>query len=362
MTRTDTIRRAVLSVLLCTLSMIYAMAQVNVEAKIDSVTIFIGEQAHIHLQVTADKGTVVELPRYDSLQYITPGVEVLSSTTPDTQWINENKRYTITKEYTITSFDSTLYRIPPMQVKVGDKVYESRSMALKVLTFEVDTLHTDQIYGMRTVMTPPFDWKEWQGVVIGSLIVVLLTLLLLYVAARLNDNKPIIKRIKLKPTLAPHKAAMQKIEEIREEKVWQNEDSKEYYTRLTDTLRQYINQRYGFNAMEMTSSEIIERLQQIDDPMALDELNELFTTADLVKFAKYNTLINENDRNLVTAIEFINTTKKEEKEQQLPTEIVVVEKRSSKVKKILIASIIVAIVALTCVAGYITYRIVLLNI
>ena len=356
------IRRVAMSAVLLALYVACAMAQVNVEAKIDSIAIFIGEQTQIHLNVTADKGTVVEMPVFDSLQQITPGIEVLSSTEPDTQWINDNKRFTLSKSYTVTSFDTTLYRIPPMKVKVGDKIYESKSMALKVLTFEVDTLHPEQIAGMKPVMTPPFDWNEWKGVVWGSLLVVILTILLRYVAARLNDNRPIIKRIKLKPHIPPHKAAMQKIEKIREEKMWQSEDSKEYYTRLTDTLRQYINERYGFNAMEMTSGEIIERLQQIDDPMAIDELNELFTTADLVKFAKYSTLVNENDRNLVTAIEFINTTKKEEKEQQQPTEIVVVEKRSSIIKRVLVISIIVAALVLTCVAGYITYRIILLNI
>ena len=348
--------------MLCWTACIVAGAQVNVEAKIDSISIFIGEQTDIRLNVTADKGANVELPVFDSLRHITPGIEVLSSTVPDTQWINEKKRFTLSKNYTVTSFDTALYRIPPIQVKVDGKPYESKSMALKVLTFEVDTLHPEQIAGMKQVMTPPFDWKEWRGVVFGAILVVLLTLVLLYVAARLNDNKPIIKRIKLKPHVAPHKAAMQKIEKIKEEKMWQNEDSKEYYTRLTDTLRQYINERYGFNAMEMTSGEIIERLQQIDDPMAIDELNELFTTADLVKFAKYSTLANENDRNLVTAIEFINTTKKEEKEQPQPTEIVVVEKRSSVIKRVLVISIILAAVVLTCVAGYITYRIFLLNI
>ncbi len=362
MMRLNTIRRVALSLLFLTMTTAFAMAQVSVEAKIDSIAIFIGEQTQIHLMVTADKGTVVDMPEYDSLRHITPGIEVLSSTRPDTQWLNGDKRFTVTKDYTITSFDTTLYRIPPMKVKVGNQVYESKSLALKVLTFEVDTLHPEQIAGMKAVMTPPFDWNEWKGVVMGAIIVVLLTVILLYVAARLNDNKPIIRRIKLKPHIAPHKAAMQKIEKIKEEKITLSEDPKEYYTRLTDTLRQYINERYGFNAMEMTSGEIIERLEQIDDPMAIDELNELFTTADLVKFAKYSTLVNENDRNLVTAIEFINTTKKEEKEEPQPTEIVVVEKRSSIIKRTLVVSIILAAVVLTCVAGYITYRIILLNI
>lgn len=90
-----------------------------------------------------------------------------------------------------------------------------------------------------------------------------------------------------------------------------SEDQKTYYTLLTDVLRKYIKERFGFNAMEMTSSEIISRLRSEGDDKMTSELRELFTTADLVKFAKYSTLINENDANLVNAIEFINTTKQE---------------------------------------------------
>ena len=88
-----------------------------------------------------------------------------------------------------------------------------------------------------------------------------------------------------------------------------SENPKEYYTKLTDTLRQYIEERFGFSAMEMTSSEIISRLRESGDQKMIDELKELFNTADLVKFAKYQTLINENDLNLVNAINFIDQTK-----------------------------------------------------
>ena len=98
---------------------------------------------------------------------------------------------------------------------------------------------------------------------------------------------------------------------------------KEYYTQLTDTLRTYIQERYGFSAMEMTSGEIIERLTQENDEEALAELRELFQTADLVKFAKWTTLINENDANLMTALEYINQTKQEEDPNQPQEEVIV---------------------------------------
>ena len=155
---------------------------------------------------------------------------------------------------------------------------------------------------------------------------------------------------------------MRKIEQIKEEKIWQSEDSKEYYTQLTDTLRQYIKERYGFNALEMTSYEIIQKLQEVNDEDAVSELRELFQTADLVKFAKYSTLINENDRNLVSAIEYINQTKLEEPEQKpLPEVVVVEEKRSKIAKMILIGSVVVAGMVLLSVIFYIGYRIYMLT-
>jgi hypothetical protein len=150
--------------------------------------------------------------------------------------------------------------------------------------------------------------------------------------------------------------AMNKINHIKEEKIWQIEDSKEYYTQLTDTLRQYIKERYGFNATEMTTDEIIQHLADVNDDEAVKELRELFETADLVKFAKYSTLINENDQNLVNAIEYINQTKVEEEVKPQPEEVVVEEKRSKETKYLLITLVAVTSVVFLVLLGYLLYR------
>ena len=76
---------------------------------------------------------------------------------------------------------------------------------------------------------------------------------------RFFDNKPIIRKVKVEPKLPPHQLAMQEIERIKNEKVWQKGEPKEYYTELTDALRTYIKDRFGFNALEMTSTEIIDK-------------------------------------------------------------------------------------------------------
>lgn len=345
----------------CLACFVEANAQVVVEAKLDSAGIFIGQRIGLTLEVSADAKKQVELPEWDSLHHIVPGLEFVRAEKADTSYLNDGKRMQLSRRYYFTSFDSALYLIPALDVKVDGKEYHSKRLAMKVLTFEIDTLHTDSIFGIKDELAPPFDWAEWRQVMWSGLVALLMAGLLAYVIYRLKTNKPILRRIRNKKRLAPHKVAMQKIEQMKEEKMWQSEDSKEYYTQLTDTLRNYIKERYGFNAMEMTSFEIIQKLQEVNDEEAIAELRELFQTADLVKFAKYSTLINENDRNLVNAIEYINQTKQEEPEQTPQPEVIVVEEKSSKMaKRVLIGSIVVAGLVLLGVLVFIGYRVYML--
>ena len=291
-------------------SVLRISAQVQVEASIDSIQIFVGEQVHVTLSATAKEQSKVEFPQFKPTEYITPGVEVLGAEELEAKE-QDNGFVTRQMVYTMTSFDDTLYYIPPMKVKIDGKPYESKSLALKVLTFEVDTTNVDQFFGPKDVQDNPFQWSDWSLSFWLSVLMLLLLAAAYYLYLRLRDNKPIITHIRVVKRLLPHQKALQQIEQIKADKMVASENSKEYYTKLTDTIRKYIEERYGFNAMEMTSSEIIEKLTASQDQKALAELRQLFTTADLVKFAKYSTLINENDMNLVNAINFIDLTKLE---------------------------------------------------
>ena len=150
---------------------------------------------------------------------------------------------------------------------------------------------------------------------------------------------------------------MKEIEQIKADKMVMSENQKEYYTKLTETLRKYIEERYGFNAMEMTSTEIIQRLTAESDQTMLDELRQLFTTADLVKFAKYSVLINENDANLVNAIDFINQTKLENlpQEETLKPQLSAEDERNLKTRKLLKAIIIAIAIVCFVLLCYIVY-------
>ena len=312
---------------------------VTVDATIDSLQILIGEQAKIKLQVSLDTDKRAIFPVYTDT--LVRGVEIIDIAKPDTQMLNDGRRSLITQEYTVTSFDSALYYLPPMEVLVDNKAYRSKALALKVYSMPVDTLHPDQFFGPKPVMKAPFAWEDWYGLIACSFLALPLLGLLLYLIIRIRDNKPIIRKIKVEPKLPPHQAAMKEIERIKTEKIWQKGQSKEYYTELTDALRTYIKNRFGFNALEMTSSEIIDQLLELNDKEAISDLKLLFQTADLVKFAKHDPQMNENDANLINAIDFINETKQPEEENQKPqpTEITIIEKRSLRVKAMLICGI-----------------------
>ena len=332
-----------------------AMAQsVTVDATIDSLQIDIGDQAKIKLQVALDADKRAIFPVYTDT--LVRGVEIIDIAKADTQYINDNKRMLITQEYTVTSFDSALYYLPPMEVTVDNKAYRSKALALKVYSMNVplDPENPEQFFGPKTVMQAPFVWEDWYGIIICGILLIPFALLLIYLIMRICDNKPIIRKVKVEPKLPPHQQAMKEIERIKSEKVWQKGQSKEYYTELTDALRTYIRGRFGFNALEMTSSEIIEKLLEMEDKEAIADLRTLFQTADLVKFAKHAPLMNENDANLINAIDFINETKEVEAEnvKPQPTEITIIEKRSLRTKILLGVGIAVLAAALI---GALTY-------
>ena len=340
-----------------------AAAQATVEATIDSIEILIGQQVEVSVRATAKEGSKVVFPDFRPQQMITPGVEVVSHKDSATVGI-DNGMAVFTHKYRLTSFDGKLYYLPPFTVKVNGKTFKSKSLALKVLEVPVDTTKLDQFYGPKDVQDNPFEGSDWSAVFWLSVLMLVVMIVAYWLYLRLRDNKPIIASIKIVKKLLPHQKALKEIEVIKAEKMVTSENQKEYYTKLTDTLRKSIEERYGFSAMEMTSSEIIDRLTETQDRQALDELRMLFQTADLVKFAKYSTLINENDMNLVNAIEFINKTKLEAQPDQKPEKPQMTEEqvRTTKTRRMLKASSTAPRVGAAAILVYVVYAVYMLLI
>lgn len=304
---------------------------VNVEAKLDSLAIFIGEQTALHVEATVKEGQRVQFPHFQPQELIVPGIEVVEVLPLDTQTI-DNNYLRIRANYLLTSFDDTLYCIPPIPVKVNGKEYMTKELALKVLDVEVDTLHPNQFFPPKDVQNNPFLWSEWRDLILLSFLDLIFFVLILVMYIRLKSNKPITLKVRIIKKIPAHQKALNSIDEIKQKSnTLTFEDAKEYYTHLTDTLRQYMQERFGFNAMEMTSAEIINRLRKEEDQQKIDELTMLFNTADLVKFAKYSAAVSENDHNLLSAVDFINTTKLE----NAPTEERIVPTATEQQKQIM---------------------------
>lgn len=332
-------------------------ATVGVTASIDSTAIYIGEQAHITLKIAVDADQKITFPVFPE-KILTPGIEVIKEKVVASESLNDGKQISATKVYTITSFDTAAYYIPPFEVKVAGKIYESKNLALKVEPVEIDTLHLDKFFGPKENAPVPFSWDDWRGLFWLSLLLIICLSILGYMALQLHNKRPMFKKFRIKPILPPHQWAIKEIDKINKEKDVK-EDTKTYYTRLTDVLRSYIQQRFGFNAREMTSTEIIEHLTQQDDKTSLSELQDLFQTADLAKFAKLQTELNENDKDLLRAIDFIQATKVETVVEVKPKQIVPPEiKRTTRTRLViklvmgLLSGLSIALLVLICKSIY----------
>lgn len=322
----------------------------SAHATVQPSEILIGEQALINLQVIAPKDQEILFPVYQDS--IVAGLEVLSMGNADTT-ILDNVR-TINMKYLVTSFDSTLYYIPSIPISDGVDTIYSNSFGLKVTAPELkdstvaylEKMHageTDsidfkelQLSDIKSIQKAPFSWRDFLSLLWIPLIILLLLAIIggiIYLIIRKNKKGYFFTP---PPLLPAHVRAMKSLDKIKEEKIWQQNRYKEFYTQITDVLRRYINERFGINSMEMTSGEILSIIRtKSEEDSVYENLKQVLIVADLVKFAKYKPFIDENDLSLINSYFFVNQTKEDDplpdkqmKENQSVLEENLVEKES----------------------------------
>ena len=333
------IRRFFIYLFVLLMPVLVSAQNVVVKAEVDSMMMWIGQQTGLHLEVTCDAGQKIDFPAYRDT--IVTGLEIIPPVKTDTQYVNNGKRMTVKRSYTVTCFDSALIYIAPITVNVDGNEFQSNRLALAFMTYDIPEGEEKQIFGPKDNLNASIRFYEVKGLILFLLLAIVAIVIAVYLFIRYRDDKPIIRKIKIEPKVPAHIRAISEIEELRQSGGPHNEDSKAYYTQLTDILREYINDRFGFNATEMTSYEIMERLEESRDRESLNELRDLLSTADMVKFAKFKPMLNENDRNLVNAMEFVNDTKIEVSPDELQPkeeETVIEVKRSKGARALLLAA------------------------
>ncbi len=291
------------------LSSLGVIAQESVvKATIDKDSILIGDHVMLSLEIALDKSHQFGFPTFKDT--IFPGIELVEDLPMDTLK-NGEAGIMLQKRYVITSFDSAQYYFAvPYLLQRGSLIdtFLTEPLSLYVNTIPIDTT-TYVMYDIKDVVQYPYTFKEALPWILLGLAILLLILLAIYIYMRWKKNQPIF--FKPKKVEPPYVIAMRELQKLKEEKVWQQDKIKQYYTRLTDILRVYIEDSFGIQAMEKTSQEILHDIESADlnQKYPLIKLREMFTAADLAKFAKYTPTPDENERSYITVAEFVEATK-----------------------------------------------------
>ena len=292
--------------LLTTLS---AQAQLKVE--IDSNKRVVGDRITVKVTGTFNKNSQVYWSQPD-LQ--SRKLELIDSIQFDTTKKGDDLVYKQT--YQVSAYDSGKFYFPSLQFVVTDKggqdkkVINTDSLPIYISLVKVDT--TQPIKPIKEPVAVPFTFKEFWPLLAWIFGGLALIAGIIFLVRWLNNGGKIEKKIPLKP---PYEEAMIALEQLQKKRLWESGDTKGYYISLADVLRKYITRVWNMDALEMTTSEIIRALKkETVDKSIRNELKDILELADLVKFAKHNSVPDENIRSMDHAMNFLRNTRPQETE------------------------------------------------
>ncbi|MFA5419695.1 MAG: hypothetical protein WC341_14685 [Bacteroidales bacterium] len=280
-------------------------------SKIDTGAIMIGQQVNIQFGIRVTDGYQVGWPEIGDT--LTSNIEVINKSEIDT--VTEPGALRLMQQLTLTSFDSGYFKIPAFNIhisKPGDTTTQISSSGELYLKVNVPVVDTAQ--AIKPIVGPisePYTFKELLPWILLGIVAIGLVVLLIFYLKRRKKKQPLFER-KAKPVQPPHLVAINKLEELRLAKVWQSGKLKQYHSQITDIMREYLDNRFHFDAPEMTSDEILSTLKKykVNDE-AFGKLSGVLFLSDMVKFAKSQPTALENDLSLSHCVDFVNETKEE---------------------------------------------------
>ncbi len=293
-----------------------SQAGTSVKATLDSASLLMGKQTVIHLEIIQDqslRGSIINEPpsKTDTIIPIVKGVEFVGIVRNDTTDIGNN-RSQINRDYAIQSFDSGLYTIPPFKYVIGIDTIETNALTLKVLPVQIDSLLAE-IHDYSPIESIEQKWydfiPDWIIDNWGLIFIVILIIIgavALYYLYKANGNSILPK----KKRIPPYELAKQKLSKLKKQNLCEKGCEKEYYTLLTEILREYLSGRFGISALEMTSKQILDAIgNSAEIKNYKDSISEILEIADFVKFAKIKPTIDENKKSFSGVSDFVENTK-----------------------------------------------------
>lgn len=276
--------------------------------KADSLKFPIGSKLNLTLEYPYDVKSAVIWPTFHDT--ITKNIEILSKSKIDTVTDDVTGKKVIRQIIGITSFDTGFLVIPPITFNTGKQtakeVHSTEPLLLEV--YKVKTDPAADIKDIKPVMKAPLTLAELIPWLAGLLLIGIIIYAVLFFLKK-KKTKP-LEKPQPKIKIPSWEIALKKLEELKNEKLWQKGDVKEYYSKLTDILREYFEMRFDVNAAEMTSSEILEVMRtNIKSPDAFESLRNVLFLADMAKFAKAKPEPYENENSIMLGIGIVAGTK-----------------------------------------------------
>ena len=274
----------------------------KVSVAIDTTNIRIGEQFLFKI-VIKDTANVIFPEKLENLNKL----EVVKDIKIDTF------KNSLIKKYLMTGFDSGAFYIPTQQIFIKNRAYLSDAVLINVATVSVDTTK-QKMFPIKTIQPEPLVYDDFKPYLIWVFLALLLIGLLIYYFK--TRKKPEIKEIDTVNTLPPFEEALEKLQELDNKLLWQNNEIKKYYSELTEIIRVFIEKELEIPALEITTFELVSLLSDYNTPKNINitketvrKLDALLQEADLVKFAKSTPLSHEIEEDRRVAEKVLNDLK-----------------------------------------------------
>lgn len=283
---------------------VYAQPQLKAAVSTNTYKALIGEQLQLTLSFTQTNKGAVDWPLISDT---IGGFEILKRSEVDTL-IDEAGTITYAQQLVVTTFDSGFYRIPALTFYLGDSIpILSAPIGIDIHTVPVDTAQAFK--DIKDPLEVPATLMDYLPYALAGVLALAIIGGLIYVFFfRKKKPEQVVEKVKIRVPI--HEVAMRKLALLEEKKLWQQGETKAYYSELTDIIREYIEGRYQVAALESTTDEILSGLQdQSMPPAQMNKLTSLLQRADLVKFAKYKPEPSGQLQEMDTAREFVKVTK-----------------------------------------------------
>lgn len=290
-------------------------APMHISAELDSAVLLMGHQTLLRLTVNQEKGLKGNFPLFSQIKengiigVCGDSVEFRAPIKIDT--VEKDGRLKIDYQVPVQSFDSGFYKLPEIAFAIGKDTVRSNSLALKVVPVVVDAETPIDDYAnvsdpeKSSIFDAVPDWMiDYWWIV---LLLILAIVAFIYAWLKYKKDGTLLAK---KPQPTPYEIAVSALQELKGKKLWENGMEKEYYTDLIDIIRKYMFGRFGINAMEMTSRQILGAMKnnkELRDKR--DYIRQILNMADFVKFAKVRPLPDDNIASFENARKFVEETK-----------------------------------------------------